>query len=343
MRLDISDPRVTPSFFLLGAAKAGTGAFIDLLAAQPGIFVAPRKESNYFALGGRPPRFTGPGDDAGINRRSIWRQEEYEALFRDAAPGQLAGEASVIYLASPTAAAAIRNEVPDARLVAILRDPVERAFSAYRHMRRDGREEHAEFREALAAEPGRVAAGWEPIWHYERLGRYAEQLGAWLEYFPRRQMHLIRYERFRDAPRSVLVEACRFLDVEAKNFEGLTKRVNVSGVPRSRLLQRILIGDGLIKRVARPLLPAWLRRPVWQVLMRRNTRRTPARLPFELETRLRDRFRPEVERLEKLLGWDLTSWKEGRTGGRSAPAGDGWNEARHRSRDPAGSVRRGGT
>lgn len=305
---------MTPSFFLLGAAKAGTSAFFDLLARQPGIFVPAVKEPNYFALGERPPEFNGPGDASGINRRSIWRRQEYEALFQGAAPGQIAGEASVIYLGSPTAAAAIGSKVPEAQLLAILRDPVERAYSAFRHLRRDGREEHEDFRRALAAEGERVAAGWEPIWHYARLGRYAEQMESWLGHFPRSQLLVIRYERFRDDPRSVLLEACRFLDVEAESFDDLGRTWNVSGIPRSRRLQRLLIGDNPIKRLARPLVPDRMRSRIWRAVMRRNTRPTPARLPADLEAELRDRFRPQVERLEELLGWDLRSWKTARPG-----------------------------
>lgn len=314
MHWDISERPLFPSFFLLGAAKAGTSAFFDMLARQPGIFVPALKEPNYFALGEQPPRFRGPGDDIGINRRSIWRRKDYAALFRDASPNQVIGEASVIYLASTTAAPAIRAAVPDARLLAILRDPVERAYSAFRHLRRDGREEHEDFGRALAAEEERVAAGWEPLWHYQRVGRYADQLETWLEHFPRDQMLIVRYERFRDEPRSVLVEACRFLDMDAKRLEGPARPVNVSGVPRSQRLQRLLIGDNPIKRLARPLVPARLRRRAWQGLMRRNTRPTPAGLPADLEAELRERFRLQVERLERLLDWDLTSWKTTRSG-----------------------------
>lgn len=314
MRWVTCEQGVTPSFFVLGAAKAGTSAFFDLLARQPGIFAPAVKEPNYFALGGQPPRFSGPGDAGGINRRSIWRRQEYEALFHGARHGQIAGEASVIYLGSTTAAAAIGATVLDARLIAVLRDPVERAFSAFRHLRRDGREEHEDFRRALAAEGERVAAGWEPLWHYERLGRYAEQLESWLEHFPRSQLLVVRYERFRDDPRSVLLEACHFLDVEAENLDGLDRTVNVSGTPRSRRLQRLLIGENAIKRLARPLMPDRVRSRIWRGLMRRNTRAVPAHLPADLEAELRDRFRPQVERLEGLLGWDLRSWKRDRNG-----------------------------
>lgn len=312
MHWDTSERPLLPSFFLLGAAKAGTSAFFDMLARQPGIFLPALKESNYFALGDQPPRFSGPGDDSGINGRSIWRREDYAALFRDASPDQVIGEASVIYLASTTAASAIKAAVPDARLLAILRDPVERAYSAFRHLRRDGREEYEDFGRALAAEEERVAAGWEPLWHYQRVGRYADQLETWLEHFPRDQMLIVSYERFRDDPQSVLVEACRFVGTEARSFEGLARSVNASGSPRSRRLQRLLIGDNAIKRTVRPLVSARLRRRVWQALMRRNTRRTPAGLPIGVEAELRERFRPQVERLEQLLGWDLTSWKSAR-------------------------------
>lgn len=214
----------------------------------------------------------------------------------------------MIYLSSPRAAAAVAKAAPAARILVILRDPVERAFSAFRHLRRDGREEHESFRDALAAEPARVAAGWEPLWHYKRLGRYADHLDEWLYHFPRRQLLILRYEQFRDDPRAVLMEACQFLGVEATSLQGLTNRRNVSGAARSRYLQRLLVGDNWVKWSLRPLLPDRVRSRMWQSLMRSNIRPEQARMARDLEVELREHFQPQVKRLERLLEWDLGAW-----------------------------------
>src|SRR5690606_26522676 len=97
---------------------------------------------------------------------------EYEALFAGGSRSPVRGEASTIYLYDPDAPAEIRALSPDARILVVLRDPAERAYSNYQFARRDGKEPLASFREALAAEDERVAAGWATLWHYRRKGRY---------------------------------------------------------------------------------------------------------------------------------------------------------------------------
>src|SRR5689334_11885254 len=164
-----------PNFLLIGAAKAGTSSVFAYLGQHPDVFISPTKEPNFFALAGQDVHFAGPGDSI-VNRVSITRLDEYEALFKSAGKGMAVGEASTLYLYNPGTAEAIRRLIPDARVLAILRDPAERAYSSYLHMRRDGREPVARFEDALAEEDARVHNHWEHLWHYSRLGFYYAQL-----------------------------------------------------------------------------------------------------------------------------------------------------------------------
>jgi hypothetical protein len=105
----------------------------------------------------------------------IWRREAYEALFRGATDDAVRLESTPFYLYAPTARRRIAEELPAAKLIIIVRDPIDRAYSNWMHLWVDGLEPISDFEAAWRAEDSRVAAGWAPFWHYRRLGRYGEQ------------------------------------------------------------------------------------------------------------------------------------------------------------------------
>jgi hypothetical protein len=159
-----------------------------------------------------PPSSGGPGDVATWGEH-VWRRDEYAALFAGAPREALCGESTVFYLYDRAAQRRIHALVPRARLVAVLRDPVERAHSNWAHLRGAGLEPEADFVAALAREPERVAAGWAHFWHYAAQGRYGEQLDHLFGLFPREQVLLLRYRDLRDAPAETADRVCRFLGV----------------------------------------------------------------------------------------------------------------------------------
>src|SRR6185503_1024639 len=182
-----------PDFFLVGAPKCGTSALHAALARHPGLFLCEPKEPKFFLTDGPPPTSgSGPGD-VPTWREHVWRRDDYEALFAAAPATALCGESTVFYLYNREAQARIRKLLPDARLVAVLRDPAERAHSNWTHLRDAGLEPEADFATALDREPERIAAGWAHFWHYAALGRYRE---------------------LRDAAAATVDRVCRFLGVE---------------------------------------------------------------------------------------------------------------------------------
>jgi len=132
----------------------------------------PCKEPRFFAFVGQPPPFTGPGAEH-FRHETVTEMSAYQALFASATPAQRCGEASPVYLSATHAgvsAAAMRRMTPDVRLIAILRQPAERAYSAYWHHRRLGIEPLTDFGAALAAEERRREAGWLPGFPYPESG-----------------------------------------------------------------------------------------------------------------------------------------------------------------------------
>ncbi|MGY1685503.1 sulfotransferase family protein [Geodermatophilus sp. SYSU D00867] len=205
-----------PQFVLAGAPKAGTTALHAALATHPGLYLSPVKEPKYYLTdGGPPPRSgqRGPGD-AHSAREWVWRRADYLRLFDGAPPGTVRGESTPFYLYDRAAHRRLAADVPGVRVVAIVRDPVDRAWSNWVHLRADGLEPEADFATAVEREESRAAAGWAPFWHYRGLGRYGEQLRDLYSVLPREQVLLLRYRQLVDSPRETLDRVSAFLGVE---------------------------------------------------------------------------------------------------------------------------------
>ncbi|MDX1501694.1 MAG: sulfotransferase [Thermoanaerobaculia bacterium] len=297
-----------PDFLLIGAAKSGTTALYRQLGQHPAVFLPHLKEANFFGLPAHGARFHGPNDDEGINRRSIVDAREYSSLFRPAADAVAVGEASTLYLCSERAARRIWEFDPGMRILAVLRDPVERAFSAYRHLVRDGHET-LPFEEALDREAERLSAGWSHIWHYAGAGFYAGQLRRYYELFPRQQILVLTYDEYVDRPDRCLHRIFEFLGVDPSFVPDLGRRYNVSGAPRSTLLHRLAVRPSLLKRTLRPLLPRSVRASILRVAHGWNIRARPVEIPPRARRRLSALYRTEIRDLEELTGLELAAWR----------------------------------
>ena len=298
-----------PNFLVIGAAKAGTTSLYRYLRSHPDIYLSPIKEPKYFAFPETRPFFVGPDS----NRRNqdptiIWKLEEYRQLFDGRTYQAAAGEVSPQYIYCECSPGSIRKLIPDAKLIAILRDPTDRAFSHFCHSRRDGREPLSNFAAALAAEDKRIAAGWWFNFHYRNRGYYAKQLKRYLELFPREQILVLLYDDMVSNCPALLRKICAFLGVD-ENFEfDTTEHHNVTyGIPRSISFNRFLNSVGPTKRFIRTLLPADFRLSAFHKFTAINLGPKP-RLDPEVRRQLVAEFKPDIEELQKLIDRDLSSW-----------------------------------
>lgn len=220
-----------PNFFIIGAAKAGTTSLYRYLEQHPQIYMSPIKEPNFFALEGQPLDFRGPDDRLYIEQFSVTERERYEALFEASGPEPVRGEASALYLYSPQAPARIYRDVPDAKIVAVLRHPVDRAYSAFLHLLRDAREPLPSFEAALGAEEARVRGGWEHLWHLRGMGFYGEQLGRYYRCFGRERIRVYLYEELQREPEGVIADILSFLGVDPGFKPDRSVRHNEPGMP----------------------------------------------------------------------------------------------------------------
>ena len=297
-----------PNFLMIGGAKAGTSSLYAYLRQHPDVFLSEVRECDFFVLEGQTPTFNGPGDQIAF-RRYITTLDRYQELFTDAGDRRAIGESSDLYLDGPGAAERIRHHLPGAKLLVILRNPAERAYSQFKHLVRDGRETLPTFEQALAAEEQRVADGWHPIWHLAGRGFYAAQLQRYLDLFPRQQLSIHLYDDFVASPPRVMRALFEFLEVDPTFQVDMSLKYNVSGTPRSQLLHSFLAQPMAIKDVFKPLLPAPFRHRVRAKLMNRNIVPDRSRMSKATRRALIARYSEDMHRLEDLIQRDLNAWR----------------------------------
>jgi hypothetical protein len=268
-----------PNFVIVGAMRSGTTSLTHYLRSHPDVFMSTPKEPHFF--------------DRNYHRGFDF----YSASFAGFAGEKAIGEATQTYLYDERAIAHMAKMIPDARLVAILRNPVDRAYSHY-WQNRSLDKENLEWAEAIDAEPGRLASN-DPLTHhtfsYVDRGIYVRGLKRVSESFPRESLHLMLFEEMRDEPVAAFAALCRFLGVEqAFTPPDLGRTVNPYVSFRSLGARRIA------KRMPRALQRA---------VGRMNVR--PASYPpmdTHLRAHLLERFQEPNRELAEWWGRDLSIW-----------------------------------
>lgn len=225
-----------PQFLLIGAPKSGTTSLYHYLKQHPQVWMPTIKEPHWFLFDGPEPPAMGGPHDATRRRELIQRWEDYLALFADCPPGLVAGEASIRYLYSAQACAAIKRRLPQVKLLAILRHPVDRAYSAYQRDRVFGVEPCATFAAALADCPRREREGWFRGIH-ESLGRYGAALAPWYAHFDRSQLRVYLYDDLRSDPLKLMRDLYEFIGADPEFTPDMSQQFNVTGVIKNPVLR----------------------------------------------------------------------------------------------------------
>lgn len=298
-----------PNFLIIGAAKSGTSSLYMYLQQHPEIYMSPVKEPHYFSFDKNSKMTSGPGDTIS---QAITDLETYLQLFDGVVSESAIGEASTSYLYHPEAAKRIYNTIPDVKLIAILRNPVERAFSAYMHVVRDQRETSQNFEEALHKEEERKQANWDPIWHFTNVGFYYEQLSRYYNLFPKDQIKVYLYEELAENPLVLLNDIYFYLSVDPNFTVDTSVRFNVSGEQKSKLIysisQRLFNSPNPIRWFSRRFIPEQFR---WMVTNRvREINLVKQQIPKQQRYHLMDLYKEDIIRLEALIQKDLSHWLE---------------------------------
>ena len=310
-----------PNFFLVGAPKAGTTALYNYLYEHPQIYMSPIKEPHFLADEIRYENFTpemqqmsaaslaaleeylkGPACER-FSGGPVSRWEDYLKLFDCASDEKAIGEASPCYLWSPTAARNIASRFPAAKIIMILRNPVERAFSQYKHMLMFANGpvsfmEHIEL--GLQSKSTRIGQ----LYPFLGFGLYYEQVKRYLELFPRDRIRIYFYEDFCSGAPAVVADIFDLLSVDRNFRPDLSKRYMEALVPRSYSVNAILKRSrawSLVSKRISPRTRAVLRKAVFRP-------REALVLEPAARARLIEYYSEDVRNLSELLKRNLTTW-----------------------------------
>lgn len=297
-----------PNFFIIGAAKCGTTALFDYLSQHPNTWCPFEKEPAYFAAD--YPQLQGPKTYA-----------DYLKLFAAADDMNLAlGEASVIYLFSREAVAEIRRRYPDAKLIIMIRNPVDMVYSFHSQMMTTANEDEPDFEKAWRLQDERLQG--RAIWsrcvvpeflQYGKMGRLSRFIEPVLKIFPREQIKIIVFDDMKENPQGVFNDVVEYLGLPP--FDGVDFRVvNANRTQKSRLI------TGITARSPRPgvrRLSARLKQVLGlegvafrKLLAGLNSREAPRRkLSTAFRRELVDYFADEVTELERITERDLSHWR----------------------------------
>src|ERR671912_401234 len=302
-----------PNFFIVGAQKAGTTSLYQYLNQHPQVYMSPIKEPFFFDHemdskgevvrrefeGHRqPPRFT--------------NIEEYSTLFEGVRGEKAIGEATPLYIYAPGTAERIERYAPGAKSIALLRNPADRAYSAFLYAVRMGVEPLTDFAQALREEPLRVRDGWHYVFHYRSRGLYYRQLKSYYEVFGRERLGVWLYEDLREDPAGVTRGVFRFLEVDDTFAPDTSSKHNPAGVPASvparaamRATDRAVGGLRKVLTPTSGILPL-----AFEVRRAVQSRVLTAPPPIDPEVReeLIEGYREDILRLQDLIGRDLSTW-----------------------------------
>lgn len=294
------------NLFVVGAPKTGTTSLYDYFSEHPDIFIPSKKELHFFSHPDITVATRGPGDAFSV-APTVHTEREYVSFFENAYDhATIAVDVSPSYLYFTNSFSRILAAQPDARFVVVLRDPVERAYSQYLHLRRAGRETLS-FEDALAAEANRVDKNWAVMWRYVDSNMYSRSIQTLFAIAGRDRVLVIHNEDLRADHNAVLDRIYNFCGLAAHEATGTVER-NVGGLARSQTIAKLANNPSVLRKVFKRLMPQALRTKLALKVVELNTTGTTEPMKAETRAHLEQVFAPEAARLQRLLGKSLP-WK----------------------------------
>jgi len=293
-----------PNFLIVGAAKAGTTSLYLYLKQHPDIFMSSLKEPRFFTA----QFFRKPKDRRGdFPVTPVQDYDSYLRLFEGASGKKAIGEASTDYLYYYNPAITyIKKFIGEPRIIIILRNPIDRAFSAYSFLVRDNIE-YLSFEEALDMEEQRKQEDWRYFWLYKDSSFYCTQVKAYMDNFP--HVKICLFDDLRKDTLALVKELYEFLEVDPSFVPKMT-RCNVSGVPRYRKLHNLFVERTPLQNIIRTSGKFILGEDRWIMLRESVRARLLQKTTINPETRerLKEAYREDILNLQRLIKKDLTTW-----------------------------------
>jgi hypothetical protein len=298
----------SPHFLFVGTAKAGTTSLHNYLIQHPQIEI-PVKETFFFMKDIYQNQhleypYQRATEDLILNEHDflkLYPQKE-NVVYGEIGTGYLYYHEEAI----PLIKKHLGSEV---RIVIILRNPVDRAYSSYMHFVKDAFEELS-FKESMDEEEKRRKQGYDFMWLHKDLGLYANQVKAYLEAFE--HVKVMTMESFLANRDRELKRLLDFIGVRTDVNISAQKKHNKSGEPRSKILQKALVHEHGLKKIVRPIFRALYSKEKRAAIRKRvknmNIAGYPP-MPESVRAELADFYKPDIARLEKILGRELLEWR----------------------------------
>jgi hypothetical protein len=303
-----------PNFLIIGAARSGTTTLHYVLDQHPQIYMSPNKETNFFSYycsGGQVPLCTRLEDIGNVDSRSTVRMDDYQRLFRGVSTQIRFGESSPSYLVTAGVPEAVRSLIPQAKLIAILRQPIDKAYSHF--MRKCQAQLYRitdDFGAVLEQDEARIKREGRGI-SFLGHGRYHDYLRRYHDVFGPDQLKVCLFDDMEERPEEFYADIFRFLGVDESFRADTGAKFNQSGAAQQSMVARLAHASKPIRRqVQRNLPPALLRSVTrwWHQHQSRNVEK-PVQLSPALRRALTERYyRDEIAKLEGLIGRDLSHW-----------------------------------
>jgi len=279
-----------PNCILNGVAKSGTTALYRYLHEHPDVFMSSTKELNYFAYS------ESIGEHEKNNAFPAKTLEDYKRFFETAGSAAIRGEASPLYFSSEVAAANIKQSIPDVKLITNLRNPVDRAYSAYLMRYRKGRASDDIYAEMV------------PEKHHVKNGFYFDNLKRYYSLFSSDQIKVVLFDELHSDTAEVVNNIYNWLGVEETSNIDFSKRYNSGYVPKNLLKHNLFRAKRLLPNSVRTHAPAFLRDKI-KSLEKSNKAEAPE-LPLDLRSRLLQIYASDVGKVQNLIERDLSHWLE---------------------------------
>jgi hypothetical protein len=294
---------MSPNFIIVGVARCGTTSLFHYLNQHPEIGMSKIKEPKYFSSLDLNLPQQGIGDET-VFRKVVSNERDYDSLFYGLESFKVIGEGSSDYFYyHKTVIPRIKEKLGDVKIIICLRNPAERAFSAYSNLTRDSREK-LEFIEGLEAENERITEDWDWMWYYKNGGLYSNALEHYQTEFT--NVKVVFFDDLDAQPQVVVKEVCEFLNVASDIRLDVGTKFSHSGKPRSKLVAALTNRNNLIifwaREIALKLIPRkyleWIASKIFD------------KGDIDLKT-LRDLkifFRADIIKLQKLTNRNLAEW-----------------------------------
>jgi hypothetical protein len=292
-----------PNFIIIGAMKAATTSICTYLKQHPDIFMTKVKEPMFFNNFNQNTDFKVLGSKS----KKVNSLLDYFSMFSSVENESSIGEASPAYIYNEKAPYLIKEHLPDVKIIAILRQPTDRAYSNFLHTKRADRENVNSFEHAIKIEKERISDNWSPLYHYIQKGFYSVQLKRYYNLFPKENIKVYLFEDLVKNPKETLKDIFKFLNVDENIEIDVSKKSNVSGNPKGILgfiLKKMRYYNLMPKFAISDYLPTFIVN-----LLFKSVYKDTKKLDSVLRKELTDKYyREEILKLEKLIDKDLSNW-----------------------------------